>query len=164
MNKTIDQETNFITINNLALQYELPKNTPINSRKCSSYLEWIEKIDILPFNKATIRFSDNKWYFSDYSSVNINKSRLTLSFISCPNNYKRLLKQYALVKLIENKIKIQSLNQSVLSLGHFFSFLVNKTIMRLEDVTVTNIDDYITELNQNKGLSLSYIHKNRQQK
>ena len=149
--------TNFVTINNLALSYELPVNSNINSIGCLSYLEEIEQIDLLPFSKGNIHFSSDLWDFKNYSTTNISKSSLVFIFQGIPVNFKKIVKWYSLISLLNNRVKIQTISARITNLRRCFVYLSAQGIRSVSDITLDSIEKFINYLKVNKKLAITTI-------
>ncbi|WP_113675761.1 hypothetical protein [Vallitalea guaymasensis] len=118
-----------------------------------SYLEEIAHNDILPFQYNTnMKFSDDVWDFSHYRKVNVNKSCLRLRFTNVAEELERELKKYILDLIIQNRVKIITLNRKLAIIKNFLSFIGDVHIYYYQDITIDILNAYI----EYKTISLSY--------
>ena len=144
MNIENKEKTTWITLYNLALEVEIPIYNSINTTNCFTFLQQVEINDVLPFSKGEIRFSSDIWDFSEYSSLNINKSSLIFYFEPFPICYKKMEKYFIFISIINNKIKIQTLYSKHRCMRVFFSYLESVGIKNVLDVTIEDLTFFIT--------------------
>ncbi|MBR2675730.1 MAG: hypothetical protein IKE28_02290 [Solobacterium sp.] len=144
---------NVITLTELNDQYNLPSNISIDSDKFGGYLENIKHLQRLPFSKADICYGDDLWDFSGYSQLNIAKSELRFNFSNVPEAFRDDLKNYVLAKILENKLKIQSIHSAMLSISQFFQYAESRHVYAVEDITKGIVKDYLQLCRNTKSLS-----------
>lgn len=151
MNKHID-------IKGTDLKCITPETLHINTDACASFIEQIKSSNILPFNKGMMRYSDDVWDFSKHmkKNVNISDSELKIVFNDVSDEYKDDLKNYAILKLIEGKNKVQYIRQSILKITAFFQYANSKCYCHVEDIGEDIVRGFIENLEQ-KNLSYSTI-------
>ncbi|MFL0246572.1 tyrosine-type recombinase/integrase [Candidatus Clostridium stratigraminis] len=135
--------SNAIVLNQLDLKYELEDNFAINTQQTKNYIERLKIIDKLPFNKGVVLFSESVWDFSQYTTLNIPKDSLIFKFNLCPEDFQDDIKSYVLVKILENKNKIQTINRKCDEISSFFSFMVAENIFSVHEITPSKISLYI---------------------
>ena len=108
----------------------------------NTLLNLIKSTDKLPLNKGNIKFSDNTWDFSSYTTLNIPKSKLKFNFSNVPNDFEEVLKLYVLIKILSNTIKFQTLNKMFINLRIFFNYLYFKNIFDVESVMASDIKNF----------------------
>ena len=85
-------------------------------------LETFKRIDKLPFSNLNIKFSDNKWDFSQITSLPVPRSKLVFSF-DPDSAYCEILKMYVLDSILKKNVKIRVLqNKYITTLRFLKSF------------------------------------------
>lgn len=135
--------TNVVTLTEIGVDYKFPDGFFINTGKSSSYIDALKEINHLPFSKGDIYYSDDKWDFSQFTTRNISKDGMRFSFGPVMGTLKDNLKNYVLIKVLENKAKIQSINRFYSELKKFFIFVQQKHIYNAEDIPVSMVKDYL---------------------
>lgn len=109
----------------------------------SQLLKVLHEIDIMPFDKTPIRYSSNKWDFSKYTTLNINKKAFKFNFELCPEVFRMTLKDFIIIKLLENKEKIQGIHKKFLQNSAFFRHCEENGFFNVEDITDAEIKDFL---------------------
>lgn len=128
----MEDKNGWVTIDNLAIQYKKSEDCNIYTKSCKTFLDKIVATDILPFSKGEMHFSDDKWDFSLYSTLNIRKASLCMYFETIPECYKDLMKKFAIVSIMENRNKLQTISFSIKYLTITFKYFVSKGITCIE--------------------------------
>jgi len=134
-----------VKINDIKMTYTLPNDVYLNTNETSSYLKEIIKINRLPFDKGEYYFSDDIWDFSNYVTVNITRSKLRFIYYDISEHFKQICKSFVLVRLLENKIKTQTIHQGLTQVKRFIRFLEDQNIFYIEDVKVHHIESFLTK-------------------
>jgi len=132
-----------LTNTELNMAFELPDETVINAGASYSFIESVKKVNRLPINIGEIYYSDNIWDFSPYVTVNIAKHSLRISFKSVNQPFCDELKNYVLLKVLENREKIQTIRGRALELRKFFAFLYEHHCFSVDTISIDMIKAYI---------------------
>ena len=134
---------NVITISEFDIQYELPDDFQLRAGKSKHYIETLQQINQLPFSKGVIYYSDDVWDFSQYTSLNVQKSKLKFNFSGLADTLKDDAKNYVLLKILENKNKVQSIHRNYSEVRKFFNYLADRNIFHGKDAGISIIKDYL---------------------
>lgn len=145
-------QSNIITITELDLEYELPVDTAINLGGMGTYFDTIKKANRLPFSKGEIYYSDDIWNFEDFSTLNVNRSKMKISFADVADEFKDDLKNFALIKILENKKKIQSIRKTVFEVRNFFNYAKEHHVYEVKSITKDIVKDYIQTVRDNRSI------------
>lgn len=146
-------QSNVITITELDLEYELPVDATINLGETGSYFDTIKKVKRLPFSKGEIYYSDDVWNFEDFSTLNVNRSKMKISFADTADEFKDDLKNFALIKILENKTKIQSIRKVVFEVRNFFNYAKEHHVYDVKSITKDIVKDYIQSVRKNRSIN-----------
>ena len=135
---------NVITLAELDLEYEVPADYAINTNATKSYLNQLKEINRLPFNKGTFYYSDKVWNFADYTSLNVSKRKMKFNFDKVCQTFKDDMKNYVLIKILENDLKVQSIHRSFGILNRFFKFVEAKGFYYVEDISINVIKEFLS--------------------
>ncbi|GMQ65143.1 site-specific integrase [Vallitalea maricola] len=135
--------SNTISITELNMDYVIHDNYSINSLETESYIEILKKINKLPFSKANTYYSDDVWDFSKLTTINVSKRKMKIFFNSANGVFKDDIKNYVLIKMIENKIKVQSIRKNSEVLCKFFNFTYKNHCYNVKDITATLISNFL---------------------
>lgn len=147
---------NTIAITELDLEYSLPKEYALNTTTAESYIMQLKTINKLPFNKGDIYYSDNLWDFTPYTTLNVSKRKMKFNFERVNAVFKDDVKNYVLVKILENKCKVQSINRSFGVLCRFFNHIQEKHFYDVKDISSQSIRGF---LNQQEEKSVFEIRR-----
>lgn len=135
---------NVITLAELDLEYEVPADYALNTNATKSYLNQLKEINRLPFNKGTFYYSDKVWNFADYTSLNVSKRKMKFNFDKVCQTFKDDMKNYVLIKILENDLKVQSIHRSFGVLNRFFKFVEAKGFYDVEDISINVIKEFLS--------------------
>lgn len=135
--------SNAITIAELGIDYVIGDDCSINALETKSYIETLKAINKLPFSKAEIYYSDDVWDFSNFTTLNVSKRKMKISFDSMTEIFKDDVKNYVLIKIIENKIKVQSIHKNSEVLCKFFNFAYKNHYYNVKDITANLVNDFL---------------------
>lgn len=107
-----------------------------------SFMESVRKANRLPIANADIYYADDMWDFSPYAILNVGRHSLRISFSGIRQPFKNNLKDFVLLKLMENKEKVQTIRRRVLELKRFFNYALARGVFAVDEVTLTHIADY----------------------
>ena len=79
----------------------------------------------MPFNKAEIRYSDNSWDFSKYTTLNVERKNFRFNFKGCAAPFLDDLKNFVLLSVLENHEKIQSPHKKFYSIKTFLNAMAS---------------------------------------
>lgn len=114
------------------------------------FFEQIKKVNLLPFKRHEVYYSDNKWDFSENIPINLDTSKLRFNFKTIPNDFQDDIKKYILVQLIENQVKIQTLHRKFSCLRVFFKYLSATNIYHIQDISLKSIENFC-DMNKTKA-------------
>jgi len=134
---------NVVRNTELDLEFELLIDTVINTGSSISFIDSVKSTNRLPISLGEIYYSDNIWDFSPYTVLNISKHCLRINFGNLGQPYKDDLKNYALLKIIENKVKTQTIRGRVLVLRKFLTYALSFHVFSVEDISLELIKQYI---------------------
>ncbi len=134
-----------ISISDFNLDFTYPNHSETSANDSSDLIETIKKLDKIPFNKGDFYYSDSSWDFSSYTMLNIRKDNLKFNFMSCPDSFVCDLKNFVLLRILENKAKIQSINKEFLLLNNFFKYAENNNCFTIEEIPFNKIYNYLQE-------------------
>lgn len=140
--------SNAIYITELQTTYTLPEKVTLYSNHTESYIDTLMALNKLPFNGLDIYYADNIWDFSTAIKLNITKSKLKFNFGLMNNSvFTNDMKNYILLTLLENKIKIQSIHSRYLAIKDFFLFAENNYhVYHVEDITVPIVKAFLQKI------------------
>lgn len=107
----------------------------------AEFLEAIKMSDFIPFDKVKINYFDKSWDFRKYTNTNVSKKRMKFNFNNCCETFQETLKDFVLISLLNNRVKIQSVHQLFSKLYLFFNIAEKRGYYDPKDIT----DDVITE-------------------
>ncbi len=136
------------------LEFDKSIDMSINCQKTESFIDTLVSINILPFKNKIIFFNDNHWDFRSFTQLNIAKKDLRFNYINESESYRTELKKYVLIKILENKMKITSIQKSFRELSIFFDFIYGLNTFSVIDLTHSSLKAY---LSQRKKVSDSAI-------
>lgn len=140
--------SNAIYITELQTTYTLPEKVTLYSNHTEPYIDTLMALNKLPFNGLDIYYADNIWDFSTAIKLNITKSKLKFNFGLMNNSvFTNDMKNYILLTLLENKIKIQSIHSRYLAIKDFFLFAENNYhVYHVEDITVPIVKAFLQKI------------------
>lgn len=144
--------TNAIYITQLDTEFYKPDNGNLKDRH---FVEILKQNNILPFSKGTIYYQDNLWDFSDFSSLNISKKDLRFNFDLCKNSaFIDDIKNYVLLSLLENKVKIQTIHKNYLLLKSFFLDIEQTHhVYHVKDISLPMIKEYLLNIRESSSVT-----------
>lgn len=134
----------------------------IESREITQFIESLVNINRLPFSQGDIYFNSDTWDFSEYTNTNINKNKRIFRFNQklCPQSYKNIVKVYTLIKILEDKLKIQSINDLVYKVMIFFKYIDNNFgVYSVQNITDSMITQFL--MDKKRNLSVKTLRKYR---
>src|SRR5690625_561446 len=81
----------------------------LKSGNISKLISSLKEVNLLPFGQGNIYFNSDIWDFSEYRNTNVGKHKRVFKFNNkmCPEIFKDTIKVYVLIKIVEDKLKIQ---------------------------------------------------------
>lgn len=144
-----------IYIEELQVEYMLPEEVELSTHHSSAYIEALKRINRLPFSGLEIYYADDVWDFSDITTLNINKSCLRFRFAIVRNSvFKDDVKNYVLLSILENKLKIQTLNRRYYTIMDFLLFVEKQHVYHCEDISIPIVKNYIEKIRKNSSLTV----------
>jgi site-specific recombinase XerD len=136
------------------LEFKQISNISINQKKTNSFIDSLVEINALPFKNKTIYFTDNKWDLSSFTILNIQRKNLRFNFTRVQTYYQDELKKFVLVKILENKAKLTSINRIFNELALYFNFLYSNNIFNIKEVNFKNLKEF---LSSRENISMSAL-------
>lgn len=152
--------TNIVTLDELGLDFTIPEDTTINAGDSSYFINVLVALDHLPFSKVDVYYSDDRWNLGGYSSLNINRSNFIFTFDKLDSELKNTLKNYVILKILENRVKIQTVHSYYVGVYSFFRYLESNGIFTISDASYLMLKRYLEGI-RNDGhmkLRLCKIH------
>ena len=140
-----------VNLEYMDLSFEYPEEYNPSDSNAENFIEILKKINKMPFNKGTYYYSDNLWDFSQYNKLNINRKSLRFNFGRCCETFRDDLKNYVLIKILDNTSKIQTVNKEFGTLCSFFNFAEDDGFYDVRDITANEISKFF-EANEDKSL------------
>lgn len=131
----------------LDIYYDNKIIADIESHDIKSLIDSLLTVNRLPFSQGNIYFTSNTWDFSEFRSTNVIKSKRIFNFNKniCPTPYKNIVKIYTLIKILEDKLKIQSITDLSYKIMNFFRYIESLKIYSVHDITAAMIKRYLNE-------------------
>lgn len=145
---------NAITLAELDLKYEITEEYAINTPETESYLENLKRINKLPFNKGDIYYSDSIWDFSPYTTLNVSRTKMKFNFQRVNEEFQDDTKNYVLVKILENKNKVQSINRSFGVICRFFNHVRKYNYYHVKDISLETMHSFLKQEEQKSEFAL----------
>lgn len=145
-------QTNFIVLPELDIAYELPDEVSFDSPSYSSYITELKQMNRMPFSKGDIFYQDDIWDFSPYSRLNIPKSHLRFNFTNVVETFRDDTKNYVLAKILENKLKIQSIVKMTYEIMQYFNYVSGRHIYTVNDIPISIVKEYVERIRADKSL------------
>lgn len=115
----------------------------VNSNKI---FESLKKVDKLPIVSGDIYFSSDTWDFSAVVHKTVPRRKSTFKFETINEAFKEQLKFFTLVKIWEDRNKIQSIYLIVYQIKKFLAYLISNDIYSLEYVSLQTVERYFKKL------------------
>lgn len=135
--------------------------TDIESHDITTFIESLVNVNRLPFSQGDVYFNSDIWDFSEYTNTNVNKNKRIFKFYQemCPPHYKNVMKVYTLIKILEDKLKIQSINDLSYKIMSFFRYIGNLKVYSVHDITEVMITNFLKDKARN--VSVKTLRKYR---
>jgi len=133
----------------LDIEWILNDDDSFNELNTHHFINRLKEVNRLPINKVNILFSDDVWNLSQMSTLNVAKSRKTFHFSGVNEVYKEELKSYVIIKLLENKNKLQTIRSKKQELDLFFQFLYEQNVFSIKDTNSSHIEKYLNTRSSN---------------
>lgn len=133
-----------VVLDDLDLEFIYPETYEASNPNINTFIDAIKKANKLPFNKGEFYYSDNYWDFSAYTTLNIAQKNMKFKFELCCNTFRDDLKNFVLLRLLENKSKIQSIHKQFRTLYLFFNYVEKDKFYHIQDITDAEIQNFIS--------------------
>lgn len=143
---------NAVTIVEIGMEYEFPEGFSLGTMQSDNYIKELKKLDKLPFSKADIRFSDDSWDFAPYTKLNVSKNKMKFKFFSLNETYRDEIKTYALIRVLSNLVKIQSISKSLYTINKFFCYIESRGVFSVKDLPVSYVKDYFNQIEKSESI------------
>lgn len=134
---------NTVSIDGLGVEFTYPEEVQNRESNAESFISIIKSVNRLPFDKGTIFFSDSRWDFSQFSSLNISKKSMKFNFDLCCDIFRDEAKSYVLIQILENNCKIQTTHKEYGTLYLFFNAAEKSGFFAVQDITDNFICGFI---------------------
>lgn len=141
---------NTVSIDDVGVEFTYPEELQNRESNAESFISIIKSVNRLPFDKGTIFFSDSRWDFSQFSSLNISKKAMKFNFGLCCDTFRDESKSYVLIQILENNCKIQTTHQEYGILYLFFNAAEKSGFFAVQDIT----DNFICEFIESRSISI----------
>lgn len=108
------------------LEFELKEYTNLNTCGAKSYFDHLKLIDKLPFSKVEVYYCDPIWDFSSIRKLNISSSSMRLNFERAHHAFVDDIKNFILLKILNNRHKISSICNSCKLIISFFNYVADE--------------------------------------
>ena len=152
--------TNVIKIEELGLEFSIPEETSVNAGDSSYFINALRVLNHMPFSKVDVYYSDDRWDLGKYSSLNINRSNFIFTFDKLNGELKNTLKNYVVLSILEQRIKIQTIHAYYFGIYSYFMYLEANGVFTIKDASYLVLKKYL-EMIRNDGhmkLRLSKIY------
>jgi integrase len=131
------------------LEYELKEDINLNTHGTKSYFHHLKLIDKLPFSKVEVYYSDSIWDFSSIRKLNISGSSMRLNFERAPNAFLDDIKNFILLKILDNRHKLQGIHRSCQLIINFFNYVADeKKYYYFKHIPDKVVKDYLKSLEE----------------
>ena len=131
------------------LEYELKEDTNLNTHGAKSYFDHLRLIDKLPFSKVEVYYSDPIWDFSSIRKLNISKNLMKLNFERAHHAFMDDIKNFTLLRILDNKHKLQHIYHGCNLLINFFNYVADeKKYYYFKHIPDKIVADYLKSLEE----------------
>lgn len=147
--------SNAIYLTELQTEYILPEGVSLDSEQAFSYIKTLKALNKMPFANLDIYYSDNLWDFSSLTTRNILKKSLRFNFsLVNTDEFMDDAKNYVLISMLENKLKVQTIHQRYLIIKDFLNCAEKKHhVYHIEDISIPIVKDYIQDVRKNGSIT-----------
>ena len=131
------------------LEYDLQKGVNLNMNGTKSYFDHLKLNDKLPFSKVEVHYSDSIWDFSSLRKLNIPKDVMKLNFEQAPPAFVDDIKNFVLLKILDNKLKLQSIKRLCYLIMSFFNYVADeKKYYYFKYIPAKIVEEYLKSLEE----------------
>ncbi|MGG1555647.1 hypothetical protein [Paenibacillus ferrarius] len=116
--------------------------------------ERIKKVDRLPIVSGDIYFSSDTWDFSAVTHKTVPRRKSTFTFNTVNEAFKEQLKFFTLVRIWEDRNKIQSIYTGISRIKKFVEHLIVNHIFSLEYVSLKTVENYFNNLENQRASTI----------
>ncbi len=138
----------------LDIDFEETDKSSINIKETDTFIDRLIRLNILPFKNHKMFFNDDLWDFSTFTNLNVHISDMIFNFLLVEEEFRIEMKKYVLIKILENKVKIITINRHFRSLKVYFNFLKSNNIYNINDVTVNVLKKFIASRSSNSFMTI----------
>lgn len=138
----------------LNIEFKEADTKSFHLKETEDIISRLIRINVLPFKNYTMFFNDSLWDFSSFTTLNINTSDLKFNFLLVEEEFQLEMKKYVLVKILENKVKIITIQNRFKNLKVFFNFLKKNRIYNIVDVTSNDLKEFIASRSNNSFMTI----------
>ena len=135
----------------LDIDFQIEEESTVNTGNAVAFIDAVKTSNILPISAGKMYYSDNTWDFSPYVTVNIAKHCVRITFGNLEQPFLDDVKNFALMKLLENKEKVQTIRGRVLELRKFFNYALNHHYYSVESISLDLIKEYVDSRRNDKN-------------
>lgn len=144
------------TINDDYYKEAFDKPFSINSEGTPQFIEFIKKSNKLPFPDCNSFYSDDLWDFSSYLHQGLGETLSKFAFHGLSEYYSDICKQYVLLKILENKDKLQVIHDKHLVIRRLFKYVISHGNKSVDEIIDSDIADFISAETYGKSPALSW--------
>ena len=131
------------------LEYDLQEGISLNTYVTKSYFDHIKLINKLPFSKVEVYYDNPIWDFSSLRELNISKGEMRLNFERAHPAFIDDIKNFILLKILDNKNKIQSIRPHCFRIINFFNYVANeRKYYYFKHIPVKIVGEYLRSLEE----------------
>lgn len=146
-----------VVLDDLDLTFIYPESYEPSNPNTNTFIDAIKKANKLPFNKGEFYYHDNYWDFSSYTTLNIAQKNMKFKFELCCETFRDDLKNFVLLKLLENKNKIQSIHKQFRTMYSFFNFVEKDGYYHIQDITDNEIKSFLDSYNESSLVTKIWV-------
>lgn len=120
-------------------------------RDINEFISNLKEVQVLPLYYGDIFYESDTWDFSRYYKVGLSQYRKIIYFTNCPEEFKDILKVYTLMKVLEDRVKIQTIHGVIYNLMMFARHISDLGCKSIYDVTPSIVDKYLGNLDITLG-------------
>lgn len=125
-----------------------PEEYDFDKTDANGFIANVQERNLLPFDKIQVYYWDDNWDFSKYRATNISISYFRFDFTNVPSCFKKDLKNFILISIIENRKKITRIYADYRNISSFMLFCVEHGIIEVENFEPSYIKDWLNNYSE----------------
>ena len=126
-----------------------PEEYDFDKTDANGFIANVQERNLLPFDKIQVYYWDDNWDFSKYRTTNISISYFRFDFTNVPSCFKKDLKNFILISIIENRKKITRIYADLKNISSFMLFCVEHGIIEVKNFEPSYIKDWLNNYFEN---------------